>query len=61
MLRGMFVMKKCKLFIVSIVVSFSLVSAPILAGPTVKDPPRAEAQVESGTSFSEWFFSLFDF
>lgn len=54
-------MKKCKLFIVSIVVSFSLVSAPILAGPTVKDPPRAEAQVESGTSFSEWFFSLFDF
>ncbi len=53
-------MKKCKLLAVSVVVSFSLLSAPAISGPTKKTKPEVE-QVASEQSFSEWFFGLFDF
>ncbi len=52
-------MKKCKLIAASAIVSFSLLSTQVSATAAVKPPPRAEAQVEQ--SFSDWFFSLFDF
>lgn len=50
-------MKKSKLLIASIVISFTLISASTIAGPGVKKPPQAAEVVES--SFSQWALSLF--
>jgi opacity protein-like surface antigen len=52
-------MKKFKLFIASLVVSLSLASAPALANPTVKDPPK-QANATQPSSFSDWFYDWFD-
>jgi hypothetical protein len=51
-------MKKIKFTIASIILSFTLVSASSIAGPTVKTPPQTATSADS--SFSEWFYSLFD-
>ncbi len=52
-------MKKSKLLIASVVVSFSLLAAPSMANPTENKPPLVET--EEQLSFSDWFFGLFDF
>ncbi len=50
-------MKKSKLLIASIVISFTLTSASTVAGPGVKKPPQASDVVES--SFSPLALSVF--
>jgi hypothetical protein len=55
-------MKKCKLLIASIIISFSLTSAVAARAdccPSERPPPSIELQSEP--SFGEWFFSLFGF
>jgi len=56
----MFIMKKLKLLMASIVVSLSLASAPVVANPGEKLPPQ-QANAVQQPSFSAWFYSLFDF
>lgn len=54
-------MKKSKLLAASMIVSFALLSVPSVAGPTEKKELQPVVAPESEGSFSDWFFSLFDF
>lgn len=52
-------MKKSKLIIASVAISFALLAAPTMATPVKQKPPVEE--LEAGQSFSNWFMSLFQF
>jgi hypothetical protein len=55
---GIPVMRKSRIVIAAIIVSFALSSSTSIAGPTEKTPPTVVKTASETQSFSDWFFSF---
>jgi hypothetical protein len=62
-LLGILIMKKSKLLVASVFVSFALVSVSSFASPGKKKKiePVVEVSIQTTHSSTNWFFDLFDF